>query len=751
MRQALISVCIFLLVAAIDFGGGWEEFELWLLDQRMSKVEHPASGGIAVVQIDAKTLKAIEKWPLPRDLHARLVENLRGAGADQIAFDIDLSGMRAAPENRILAEAFARAPGAIVLPLFFQKESAGDAASEIVVTRPLPMFAEHAWLANVNVKPEVDGRIRRASYGVWLDEKFYMSLPALLAGQANRKDLFFYVNYSIRAGDIPRLSYIDVLEGAFDSAALSGKKVIVGATAIELGDQLTVPNYGVMPGPVIQAMAYETIAQDLVIRRTGTAVTLAGLALICLLGCFLTKRAGWAVVLGGGLVLIIGLQAGAFVLFKNAAVGLDSIAWSFAVVFLAGNAVLSELRKQRRLIQRQKQENEYRRLLMTSVVEDSSDAIIIAGADGVVEEANPLAARIFGFNRHEAAGARLGDLLPPCLMASMDHSGAFPREFVLEHPEQRGGQEGEPICLEYSITHSFVPGDPRDRHILNRKIATYTFHDVTARHRAAQAIETAHRQEREASRAKSEFIANMSHELRTPLNAIIGFSELIARETFGALGDERYKQYALDVAASGGHLLAVVNDILDISRIDSGNVSLCEDEMDLPGAIDACVRIARSWPQAQGVSIEIEQAGPACLYADARLVKQMLNNLLSNAVKFGGKKGEAGRVLLRTAPAPDGGLDVSVADNGMGVPPEIVGRLCEPFFQANATLARTHEGTGLGLTLVRSFMELHGGQVRIDSIPGSGTCVTLAFPASRVLAPGAGGKEAKGGSINRVG
>ncbi len=751
MRQALISFGIFLLVAAIDFGGGWEEFELWLLDQRMSNVEHPASGDVAVVQIDAKTLKAIEKWPLPRNLHARLVENLRGAGADQIAFDIDLSGMGGAPENQVLAEAFARAPGAIVLPLFFQKESAGDAASEIVVTRPLPMFAEHAWLANVNVKPEVDGRIRRASYGVWLDEKFYMSLPALLAGQANRKDLFFYVNYSIRAGDIPRLSYIDVLEGKFDPAALSGKKAIVGATAIELGDQLTVPNYGVMPGPVIQAMAYETIAQDLVIRRTGTAVTLAGLALICLLGCFLTKRAGWAIVLGGGLVLIIGLQAGAFVLFENAAIGLDSVAWSFAVVLLAGNAVLTELRKQRRLIQRQKQENEYRRLLMTSVVEDSSDAIIIAGADGVVEEANPLAARIFGFNRREAAGARLGDLLPPCLMASMDHSGAFPREFVLEHPEQRGGQEGDPICLEYSITHSFVPGDPRDRHILNRKIATYTFHDVTARHRAAKAVETAHRQEREASRAKSEFIANMSHELRTPLNAIIGFSELIARETFGPLGDDRYKQYALDVVASGGHLLAVVNDILDISRIDSGDVRLSEDEMNVAATVDACVRIARSWPQAQDTEITVALAGPQVIYADPRLFKQMLTNLLSNAVKFGGREGAAPVVTLRSAMTAAGEVEISVADNGMGVPEEIVGRLCEPFFQANASLARTHEGTGLGLTLVRAFIELHGGRVRIDSSQESGTCVTLTFPAARALGDGPEESNERRGTISRLG
>jgi signal transduction histidine kinase len=236
-----------------------------------------------------------------------------------------------------------------------------------------------------------------------------------------------------------------------------------------------------------------------------------------------------------------------------------------------------------------------------------------------------------------------------------------------------------------------------------------------------------------ASQAKSEFLANMSHELRTPLNAIIGFSELMCTELFGRIGNRRYVEYANDIQASAKHLLTVINEVLDFSRAEAGELKLNESEVDLAAAIHSTWRIVQERAVAAGLILEIvlPEDLPG-LRADEHMFKQMLINLLWNAVKF---TPEGGRISILAERGSSGTLLIKVADTGVGMSPDEIPIALKPFRQVDSGLTRKHGGTGLGLPLVKSRVELHGGNLAIESARGVGTTVTLTFPATRVIAP----------------
>ena len=235
-----------------------------------------------------------------------------------------------------------------------------------------------------------------------------------------------------------------------------------------------------------------------------------------------------------------------------------------------------------------------------------------------------------------------------------------------------------------------------------------------------------------ANLAKTEFLANMSHELRTPLNAIIGFSEIIKTEMLGPLGVDRYRFYAQDIYDSGHHLLAVINDILDISKVEAGEFELNEEETDLAYMAEQCLRFVAERAKSKRIDlvVALDQNLPAVLI-DQRLIKQSMINLLSNAVKF---TPGPGRVTLGATIESDGGLAISVADTGIGIADEDIAKVLQPFSQVESAFSRSHEGTGLGLPLAKSFIEVHGGRLEIQSTIDAGTTVTLHLPAKRLLA-----------------
>ena len=353
----------------------------------------------------------------------------------------------------------------------------------------------------------------------------------------------------------------------------------------------------------------------------------------------------------------------------------------------------------------------------------------IIDTDGRYQRVNTALCALFGYSEDELKGRSLLEITHPSYRKVAQANIAQLRTGEIDRVET----EKRYIAKDGHTVHALTRvGAVRDASGRTVQMLTQII-DITARKASEDELLAAKEQAELANRSKSEFLANMSHELRTPLNAIIGFSEIVAGELFGPVGGTRYVEYARDIHASGIHLLSIIGDILDLSKIEAGRRELTESAIDLHEAAESALRLVHGRAESSGVRLlnEIARDETPRLLADERGVKQMLLNLLSNAVKF---TPDGGRVTVSACLRGDGSLAVSVEDTGIGIAPENIPRALAPFSQVDSTLTRRYEGTGLGLPLVKSLIELHDGTLELESEEGKGTLATVVFPASRVRA-----------------
>jgi len=271
-----------------------------------------------------------------------------------------------------------------------------------------------------------------------------------------------------------------------------------------------------------------------------------------------------------------------------------------------------------------------------------------------------------------------------------------------------------------------------------------TYFDVTERKRTEDALSVAKEEAEIANRTKTEFLANMSHELRTPLNSIIGFAEMLKSEVFGPVGDRKYAEYATDIAASGAHLLNVIGDLLDISKIEANRLDLSEAPLDVYELIAFCVRIVgeRAADKGLGLTVDSDPDLPR-LIGDELRIKQILLNLMSNAIKF---TPPGGQVTVRSS-LQEGSFVVEVADTGIGIAPEDLPKVMAPFQQVRPDFTIAGEGTGLGVHLSLRLAELHGGSLAIDSKVGEGTKAAVRFPPDRTVQSACRSQKANQGPL----
>jgi PAS domain S-box-containing protein len=254
--------------------------------------------------------------------------------------------------------------------------------------------------------------------------------------------------------------------------------------------------------------------------------------------------------------------------------------------------------------------------------------------------------------------------------------------------------------------------------------------DITDQHQLEMTLTKAKNEAEQANRSKSEFLANMSHELRTPLNAILGFSQVIRDRHFG---DDvaRYSEYAANIHDSGEMLLAIISDILEMSKLEAGKLKLAEETVDLVEIVESCRTMVAGRAQDGGIAFNsMLPASPIRLRGDQRALKQILLNLLSNAIKF---TQAGGSVSVSAAQIETGEIHLTVADTGVGIHPSALSRVFQPFFQIDHSATRAKAGTGLGLAISKHLAELHGGTIAIDSTPGIGTTVLVTLPAERAV------------------
>lgn len=704
-----------------------------VMDWGFKLMQRDPTGLVVLVEIDTKSLKQLNGWPLPYRYHADVINKLVNAGAWRIAFDVDLSSRTNTEEHPVLEKAIKRADGRVVLPVFTQQTVSRSGRVITTYSEPPRRLRRGASLAITNIDIDEDGRVRKyAGFETWRGRRV-PTLGARLAGKGRDAPDEFLIDFGIREEGLTRLSYIDVLLGRFDAEIFKRKIVIVGATAPKVGDRIPVPAYGVVMGPTLHALAYESLAQDRGLAVGGPWFTVVvALILSLALKTFYT-RASWSV---GALAAISSVPV-----CMAIAIGIQAIFpyrvdttpwWIIALLSYAFHAIRLADRHSL-FLAAQRNLAIQRRAMLNNVVEDSFDGIVIVNDLGTIQLSNPMTDRLLGLNRDNVVSRPLSAVIPELDRMLQDVvAGAIGEITNREVRIER--QNGTHFIAEVALTVSELKetshetGPQRDQNVF-----IFTFRDITERKRTEEAERTAMEQAIAASRAKSEFLANVSHELRTPLNAIIGFSEMLNGEMFGPLGAEQYKDYVTDIHNSGTHLLEVINDILDMSKIEAGEMSLQEQDVDVAKVVRSSVRLIGERAKNAGLTVaeHIPKDLPR-LNADARLVKQIMLNLLSNAVKF---TPEGGKVSVEVSLARDGSLKLAVTDTGIGIASEDIEPALTPFGQVDTGLHRKYEGTGLGLPLVKSMVDLHGGTVEIQSVVDKGTTVIVTFNPDRTVRP----------------
>jgi len=738
IRHWIGPVLACLVTLAILAAGGLETLERPLIDLRMRLIERPADPGPVLIEIDPRSIHEIGRWPWPRSLHALLLDRLTAAGAAEVFLDIDFSLRSEESEDGALEGALARRDGAVTLAAFRQwSESAGA----YVDAAPLQRFARHARLASTNVVPSSDGLIRRMAPSFPWREGTLQSFAAALAGYSNVRPESFYIDYGIEFSNVTRLSFVDVARGEIDPALLRGRRVVVGATAVELGDMLGVPVYRALPGVVVQLLAAQSLMLDRALQRLPVwAVCLAVTAFIFALGLATRKRstgAAAAIVLSANIVLwgaALGLQAAGPVIldvvpFTLGSLGAGAVSVLVRLRHVAARLVVESLARRRT------------ERFAGAVAKNAFDAIVTTDGAGRITFLNVAASRMFGLPPAEAEGLSVARFIARANGMTEEHvRGALQRIIEAGRPRRLVCRRRNGEVFYADLTVSELIEDQRRLFIL---LVRNIDRQVKAERRLLARERELRRAKKEAEAAnqtKTEFLANMSHELKTPLNAIIGFSEIMEGQLLGPLGNDGYLGYAKDIKESGQRLFHTVSDVLEFSRIDTGEVTLDEQVFDLVGL---CRQMARHLTNRSEETGHVFEAflppAEACYFGDERLIKLSLHHVLSNAMKF---TPSGRRISFTLNLNDDGSAKVVVEDEGIGIAENEIEHCFEAFGQANRGLQRTFEGAGLGLTLAKRFLELHQGGISMTSKFDTGTRVIITLPAARGRAGTTGRKSA---------
>ena len=375
--------------------------------------------------------------------------------------------------------------------------------------------------------------------------------------------------------------------------------------------------------------------------------------------------------------------------------------------------------------------------LLTSIFEASEIGILVTDRKRQIVRVNDSFVRSYGWSRDELIGEDFVNILTD-----------DEREFAIKNHDEllesgsRSSGETKMRRNDGSIANILYTSATLELSH-KRRFQVTTVMDITLRKQMEMSLREAKDAADSANRSKSSFLANMSHELRTPLNAIIGFSEIMQNETFGKLGNPKYIEYLGDIHLSAKHLLEIINEVLDMSKIEAGRLELYEEKINVHELVEAVTRImtSRAFSASLEIDVVIEENIPH-LYADPRLVRQVLINLMTNAIKYSDK---GGRVELRAEMKCDD-LTFRVQDHGIGIPDDQIDEAMLPFGQVKGGAHTSdNQGTGLGLPLAKAMVELHKGKLSLDSKLGEGTAVTVSFPSARLISSQPAEKEVRAG------
>lgn len=725
-----------------------EFIDNWLTDLRLTSIApaiepHP---DIVLFTITEDTLAQFPyRFPLDRGMLADSLKRLNAAGVRAIGMDILFDQPTESLKDKQLADAVAESRAPVIVGW-----ASGDEGLTDTQAKYLRNYLPEAIHAPSNlVKAGGDGTVRWIYPGTDTPNGYRTAFAPALAQAAGAKpgreirDLYFQSGQD--GSPAPFRTFPLHMLPNLPPQWFTDKIVVIGAD-LPNEDRHRTPftallgnDAGSLPGVVVHAFAIAQMIDGKSFDRQNFAIELLVAVIVAALGVWIALLSiGLAAKLAIAALGLAAIWAVGFALFYLANIMMPIFTPSLAFVTAIGLSTAFVAHYERRKKNFAEAMVRRRNESLHKVVENSFDCIVITTSDGEIISANSSADRVMGWQQQDVIGSTITDHFPDAeelgatfLDISEKDKTAPADDFQpLETDCQRA--DGTPFTMElvvYTAPVSFETSDTTTT--AGERISyIYSFRDISVRRQAEQAREDARQQAEAANRAKTEFLANMSHELRTPLNAIIGFSELMRTEALGPLGSPQYLEYMNDINGSGQQLIQVINDILDMSKIEAGELTPMEDVFDFARAADTSTRLVADRAHKGGISIvNSVPADIPQLCADERMLKQILLNLLSNAVKF---TPEGGMVEL-SAEVNSLGLSFSVADTGCGIPADKMDIILEPFGQADMTLQRNYEGTGLGLPLVKAMVELHGGELELYSREGKGTTATVRLPADRVI------------------
>lgn len=735
LKRFAPHIFICLLVSGLYQGGLLESIEAHLIDSRFRLTERPATGDLLLVEIDSASLKQLDEWPWPRRYHAALLDRLRDANAGVVAFDIDFSSRSRSEDDGLLAAAIGRMEDKVILPVFEQHATSNPANRATHVNKPIPELREKSRLGAVTVFPEANGQVRRFAFSETLHGERYLTMPAILAGTHSDASGRFIIDFAIDPDSIPRVSYADVLAGKVPAEKIRGRTILVGAVALELGEQIATPLYPVISGPELQVLAYESIMQGRVIRSINWPVILTiTLILAILVGPFIA-RLDWRIgagVLIGGLALIYGIALGVQAYLP---VSIDVSPWLFMVTASYGVGLTSQLERFSHAAFQRRMEAENQRIVTATAVQDAVDGILILGWDNRIRLINRAAARILGIERGDVIGQSIDRYFRALDFGSAWLQGEPTDEFIARLAEvghridfKTTTENGAVLDGELTVHQSILKrsSDRFERRTEDRAVYSLALRDVTDRKAFEISQRRATEAALEASHAKSQFLANMSHEIRTPLNAILGFTDIIRHGVLGPVNPPKYREYVDDIYLSAEHLSKILGDLLDLSKIESGQQELQEQIVGVREIFTECLTIAEGRMSGFDRLFTVDvDAAAAYVWADRRLLLQSILNLVINAIKYSDPKT---RIWLRSYKYDDRMIAIEIEDLGWGISEEDLQSVAKPFFQA-ASGSSPHSGVGLGLSLVAKYTELHNGKFSIQSQLGQGTTARILLPS----------------------
>ena len=741
MKKLIPHIGVFCFVILFAITGLSEQIGHKLTELRFKLFPTQATGKVVLVAIDAKSIQQTQKWPWPRSFHAELIKKLTKAGATDIAFDIDFSATTTKKEDNALRKALVEAKGSIILPSFKQTQKQSDhlshehqatSKSEMIYTNPLPMYLDHSWRASVNIFPGRNGLVNEVPYGHMQEGEFIPSLSSILAGIYNQENKRFHLDYSIQANSVPTVSYVDVLNNKVRKEFFKGKKVIIGATATELGDHFFVPSQGIIAGPILQVLATETLLQNRQMAHASFEATLIATIIVAALIFWISLKFNLANRIYSFALASASIEIIALYLHQNFGLMIDTSLMHICIAGYLVVTLLNEINFKTLLTKQTQQELANRKKIFEQVFKDSFTSTIITDKKGNIQFINAKAFKLFNVEKNKVlTGKHFSEILPTEIVTStyqlLEQQTDDTTLHFSSHTEIEASEDTTKH-IEYIISLSVL----KDIQNGNKEnIITFTFQDITAKLQAELAQKEATLAAINANKAKTEFLTTMSHELRTPLNSILGFSEIIQNQSLGPDKMDKYIDFAGDIQNSGRQLLKVVNNILEVTKMESGSIQLHEEKCDLVDLIEDAIEETSYEFKGQSLNITFEhnRSIPGLL-ADSNLCKKTFSAIISNAIKFSPTNEE---IKISVTQNNAGEVCISISDQGEGISKNEIENIFKPFYQVDSSKGRHYEGTGLGLTTANAYVNLHRGRIKVDSALSKGTVMHVIFPKTRTI------------------